>query len=143
MQSNFHSLLQCLLQQFRVALGLWSRLVFFRNFCTILNDLQALVSNISHCSTVSSDEVLFFHIAKLACVIPGPLRKTISFANVMANGPLRRCVLRPAVKERWTSIALDVSSYITMRIVVFCSAVLVMGHYGTETKLNLRLSRFD
>lgn len=117
--------------------------VVFREICTIFNDVQNLV-NMSYCSMDISDDVIFFHIndvvsslrrtwavftwftLKMSCLVPG-LTRALSFANAISNGPLRKCVSGPELEEPWTSMALDVSSFIALRLVVFCSALVIIG----------------
>lgn len=116
--------------------------VIVKEICTLFVHLQKLV-DMSHFSVPSSDEVLFFHIddvassfrriwatltwglLRMARVLPEPWTKAI-FASV-SNGPLRECVSRSEVEERWTSMALDISSFITLRLIVFSSALVMMA----------------
>lgn len=133
--------------------------VIVREICTLFVDLQKLV-DLSHFSLSSSDDVPFFHIVdvvssfrriwatfrwgllNLGFVLPEPLtKKAISFASAsftffVSNGPLRECVSRPEVEEQWTSIALDISSFITLRLIVFSSALVMMARILLPKQVN-------
>jgi len=97
---------------------------------------------------------LSWAILKLPLAMPGPLKKigtssTAGFTEVVfrvSSTRSRVCESRAVVSEQWMSRALDISSFITLRLGVFVLALALMGHIllpKPEEKVNKKLKEID